>query len=108
MKYFIISCVLIFCFSCGNSKYKDAKLEQLLKEKYHKDFVIKKNFYHFQLNNYQFEAILKENKEVKVFGSYRNDSSEIRDNYPQMLNNFQAKKWLNELLKKGHKYFLGS
>ncbi|MFN6945842.1 MAG: hypothetical protein ACK4ND_12915 [Cytophagaceae bacterium] len=76
-----------------------------MKNKYNKDFIIEENYFHFQLNNHKFVAILKENKEVKVFGSYKDNTSNIRDNYPQMFNNYQAKEWINELLKKYYKHY---
>ncbi|MFN6945843.1 MAG: hypothetical protein ACK4ND_12920 [Cytophagaceae bacterium] len=100
MKLLLYFSFFILLTSCGMSKnkYSDNELAQILKNKYNKDFIIEENYFHFQLNHHKFVAILKETKEVKVFGSYKDNTSDIRDNYPQMLNNYQAKEWINELL----------
>ncbi|UII30631.1 hypothetical protein LVD17_20265 [Fulvivirga ulvae] len=81
-----------------SKKYSNSDLAQILKKRYNEEFEIKSNQFVFQLNKFQFVAYKKENPEIKAFGSYVDNKSEIEENYLQMVHCYQGKEYLKGLL----------
>ncbi|GAA0191187.1 hypothetical protein GCM10009122_53460 [Fulvivirga kasyanovii] len=81
-----------------SKKYSNSDLVQILKKRYDEEFEIKSNQFVFQVNKFQFVAYQRENPEIKAFGSYIDNQSEIEENYLQMLNCYQGKEYLKNLL----------
>lgn len=85
--------------SCDMSKkYSNSDLAQILKKRYNEEFEIKSNQFVFQLNKFQFVAYKKETPEIKAFGSYVDNKSEIEENYLQMVHCYEGKEYLKNLL----------
>lgn len=100
VNYWLLLLFLLFGSCEMSKKYTNPELQDLLSERYNKEFRIERNQFNVELNVFQFIAVPVNNEYVKVHGSYKDNSSVVSDNYIQMEHSYQAEEVMKEQLGK--------
>ncbi|MBL6448801.1 hypothetical protein JMN32_20990 [Fulvivirga sp. 29W222] len=88
-----------------SKKYSNSELEKLLNERYHKEFRVETNQFNVEINKFQFLAVPVDNAAVRVHGSYKDNNSDVLDNYMQMEHSYQAEEVMKEQLDKYYEQY---
>lgn len=92
LSFMVISCEM-------SNKYSDNELSKVLQDRYGEKFKVESNEFNFEINKSQFTAYPVSNPEIKVYGSYSDNQSQVEENYLQMKHCFQAERFLIDFLK---------